>query len=70
MPKDRKGLGYHEHVAMITIAKITESLDEKENAPKDVINDEVEETVIPGKAPHEFEEGGQATLDKLQEVNF
>lgn len=36
----------------------------------DNLGDEESEFVMLGKAPPKFKEGGQATLDKLQEVNL
>lgn len=51
--------GYCQHVAKITFAQIEESLESKENAPNDSLNDDEEKAVTPGKAPSKF--GGRVS---------
>lgn len=53
---------------MITVAQIKEYSKLKESAPKDVLNDEEEETVILVKAHLNLRKESK-TLDELQEVN-
>lgn len=62
--KDQKTLGYCYHIALISIAQTSVPPKSKENYNEDVLDDKEGEIVL-GKAPHELEEGGKASLHKL-----
>lgn len=54
---------------MIWIVQTHIPLESKENDDEDGLNNEEGESIVLSKSPPEFQEGRQATLYELQEVN-